>query len=263
MFIERLSPARENVDSSSGAIGTAVNNAIAELVPIIAEAPADAATRAVWLERMFDAHGTDQIPYIERLAYYWGELCGSTALASEWADRLIGLTRMALSPDKRIRGYFHGTSACLSVLLVAERFGELVELVDGDTFWPYKRWAVKALVAQGRHAEAVDYAERCRNAWASDTDIDAVCEGTLLSAGRIDEAYARYGLTANRAGTYVAWFMPTCGPPAPIRYDQGAESAGRCDEVRARIQTLVDKAQASNALVVEVIERCVHSREPG
>ena len=35
-LIERLSPALEHVDSSSGAIGTAVNNAIAELVPIIA-----------------------------------------------------------------------------------------------------------------------------------------------------------------------------------------------------------------------------------
>lgn len=33
-FLERVSPALENVDSSSGAIGTAVNNAIGELVRI-------------------------------------------------------------------------------------------------------------------------------------------------------------------------------------------------------------------------------------
>ena len=38
-LLERLSPALEHVDSSSGAIGTAVNNAIADLVPIIARAP--------------------------------------------------------------------------------------------------------------------------------------------------------------------------------------------------------------------------------
>jgi hypothetical protein len=44
-FIERLSPTLENVDSSSGAIGTAVNNAIGELVRVIAEAPADETTR--------------------------------------------------------------------------------------------------------------------------------------------------------------------------------------------------------------------------
>jgi broad specificity phosphatase PhoE len=35
-FLERVSPALEQVDSSSGAIGTAVNNAIVALVPVIA-----------------------------------------------------------------------------------------------------------------------------------------------------------------------------------------------------------------------------------
>jgi len=205
-LLERLSPALENVDSSSGAIGTAVNRAIADLVPIVAAAPADASTRAAWLERLFEAHGADQIPYIESLADYWGELCGSTDVASEWSDHLIGVTRMALSPDKNVRGYFHGTSACLSALFAAARYDELIDLVQSDVFWPYKRWAVKALAAQGRRAEAIPYAESCRSAWASDADIDGLCEQMLLSSGQVDEAYARYALTANRAGTYLAWF---------------------------------------------------------
>lgn len=99
-LIERLSPALENIDSSSGAIGTAVNHAIAELVPIITDAPADERTRAVWLKRLFDAHAADQIPYSERLADCWGELCGSVNVASAWADRLIGVTRR---PPRRRR----------------------------------------------------------------------------------------------------------------------------------------------------------------
>ena len=70
-LLERVSPALENVDSSSGAIGTAVNHTIAELVPVIVAAPADASTRAGWLERLFDAHSADQIPYIY--------LCGGVA----------------------------------------------------------------------------------------------------------------------------------------------------------------------------------------
>lgn len=205
-FIERLSPALENVDSSSGAIGTAVNSVIAELVPIIAGAPVDAITRSAWLERLFDAHAADQIPYIERLAEYWGELCGSAELASAWADRLIGVTRLALSPDKDVRGYFHGTSACLSALFMARRYDEILQLVNTDTIWPYKQWAVEALVAQGRHDEAIQYAESCRSPWASSAAIDALCERILLSLGRVDEAYDRYGLTANRATTYLAWF---------------------------------------------------------
>ena len=173
----------ENVDSSSGAIGTAVNHTIAELVPVIVDAPANARTRAAWLERLFDAHAADQIPYIERLADYWGELSGTAENASTWADRLVGITRLALSPDKTVRGYFHGTSACLSALFAAGRHDELIELVRGDIFWPYKRWAVKALVAQGRHMEAIAFAESCRNPWASDQDIDGLCEDILLSTG--------------------------------------------------------------------------------
>src|SRR5437660_8726225 len=43
-LLERISPALEHVDSSSGAIGSAVNRTIAELVPVIAGAPADART---------------------------------------------------------------------------------------------------------------------------------------------------------------------------------------------------------------------------
>jgi hypothetical protein len=41
LLIERLSPALEHVDSSSGAIGSAVNHAIDTLAQIIASAPAD------------------------------------------------------------------------------------------------------------------------------------------------------------------------------------------------------------------------------
>jgi hypothetical protein len=40
-LLERISPVLESVDSSSGSIGTAVHNAIEELVPIIGAAPAD------------------------------------------------------------------------------------------------------------------------------------------------------------------------------------------------------------------------------
>jgi len=116
------------------------------------------------------------------------------------------VTRLALSPDKDVRGYFHGTSACLSALFSAGRYDELIELVQGDKFWPHKRWAVKALVAQGREAEALNYAESSRSPWASDHDIDGLCEQILLSLGQADEAYARYGLTANRASTYLGWF---------------------------------------------------------
>jgi hypothetical protein len=136
IFLERVSPALEQVDSSSGAIGTAVNHAVEELVSTIAAVPADPETRDDWLERLFTAHEADEIPYIESLADHWGTLCGSVQVASAWADRLLDVTGLALSPDKSVRGHYHGTAACLSALYRAGRYDELIELLQVDCIWP-------------------------------------------------------------------------------------------------------------------------------
>ena len=48
LSLEKVSPALEHVDSSSGSIGTAVNHAIEELVSIIAKAPVALSLRARW-----------------------------------------------------------------------------------------------------------------------------------------------------------------------------------------------------------------------
>ena len=206
VLLEKLSPALERVDSSSGAIGTAVNKAITTLVPIIAMAPADDKLRLSWLERLYQAHADDDIPYIESLADFWGELCATPELAHHWADELLPTTRNALSRDKQMRGFFHGTAACLSALYSAGRYDDLLELLEHETFWDYKRWAIKALAAKGMHREALDMAEGSRSAWASDLEIDQLGEQILLSMGQTEEAYDRYGLHANRSGTYTAWF---------------------------------------------------------
>lgn len=206
ILLERLSPALEQIDSSSGAIGTAVNRAIHDLVPIISDAPADPGTRADWLERLWAAHEADDIPYIEGLTDYWGALCASEEVASDWADRLVGITSMALSPDPDLRGHFHGMTACFSALYRAERYAEIVDILQADTIWPYKLWAVKALAAMGRKSEAIRYAESCRGPWTPDGWVDALCEEILLSSGAVDEAYTRYGLRANRSATYLATF---------------------------------------------------------
>ena len=58
----------------------------------------------------------------------------------------------------------------------------------------------------GRAADAVRYAEEGRALNDSPVAIARVCEDTLLSTGQRDEAYQRYGLIANQAATYAAWF---------------------------------------------------------
>jgi hypothetical protein len=230
-FLERVSPALEQIDSSSGAIGSAVNRAIVDLVVIIADAPAGQRTREKWLDRLWEAHEADAIPYIETLADYWGDLCGSSEVASEWADRLIGITRMALSPDPKMRGHFHGTSACLSALFRAERYAEIIDILEAEKFWHYTRWAVKAYAARGEKAEAIKYAESLRGPWMPDGSVDRVCEEILLSSGLAEEAYERYGRGANRRGTYLATFraVATKYPhkqPSEILADLAADTPG-------------------------------------
>ncbi|MEN0064117.1 MAG: hypothetical protein AAGA48_18340 [Myxococcota bacterium] len=208
VFLEKMSPAIEQVDGSSGAMGSTVNQAVEVLSEIIASSPADAPTRDAWLERLWDAYQADDIPYIEHLGDLWGELCASKEVASQWADRLIETTRMAWSPDPDLRGFFKGSTNCLSALLAAGRYDDLLELLELErhNMWVYRQFGVRALAAQGRTMEAIRYTEEGRGLNDSPVAIAQLCEEVLLSAGLVDEAYQRYGLVANRSRTYTTWF---------------------------------------------------------
>jgi hypothetical protein len=154
LFLERLSPALEHVDSSSGSIGRAVNSAIKALVPIVAAAPADGTLRDKWLERLWRSVEDDDMPYIEGLADYWGDLCATPECASRWADRFIEVVRMVWRPERRPGEYFKGDSACLSALFKAGRYDEILGLLETapHKYWHYRKWGVKALVAMGKSA---------------------------------------------------------------------------------------------------------------
>lgn len=209
LLIERLSPALEQVDSSSGAIGNTVNKAIEALVPIIANAPADDQLRGKWLERLWKAIEEDNIPYIELLPEHWGTLCHSPQLASHWADTLMAPVRITWSQKRSAdSGYFKGTPACLSALLKAGRFEEIMELLDLAPFmsWNDRKWGVKALAAMGKKAEALRYAEDSRDNYSSPIAIAQTCEELLLASGMAEEAYSRYAIEANQKSTYLATF---------------------------------------------------------
>lgn len=212
LFLQKLSPALQNIDGSSGSIGTAANRAIEALVPIIAKAPVDLSLRRKWLEKLYQAHADDQVPYIESLADYWGELCACPELAAEWADRLAGTVETVFRRSKDEFGYFHGTPMAFSALLASGQYERLLALIDlyARKFWSYRKWGVNALVALGRKAEAIRYAEDCRGLNEPSWQIAQACEAILLSSGMADEAYAKYAYEANQAGTYLATFRVIC-----------------------------------------------------
>ena len=206
-LMERIWPAFQDVDTSSGALGGAVYWAQVELLPIAISAPADRKTRDKWLDRLWQAIEDDGVDYLSTVGRRWGELCGSREVASAWADRFLGLLRSAWS-DPRLGNYVRGTNVCLSSLLAAGRHRELLEVLalERYPFWPHREFGMRALLSEARMHEALAYAEASRGLNQPDAAIDAACEKILLDLGRVDEAYEKYALTANRSSTGVATF---------------------------------------------------------
>ncbi|MDQ6951553.1 MAG: hypothetical protein Q9M26_07800 [Mariprofundales bacterium] len=203
LFLERLPSALTHVDSSSGAIGGAVNRAIESLVPIIAQAPADEDLREQWLERLWQAVEDDDMPYIEALPRDWGALCATRERALQWAKRFESTLRAMWQHGDY--GHFNGTYACLDCLLHAEHYQELIDLIGKAPRigWDCRCYGVRALAALGKHAEAIRYAEESQqDRYASLASITAACEEVLLSCGMVDEAYSSYAILANTKNTY-------------------------------------------------------------
>lgn len=235
VFLERVSPAIEQVDGSSGAIGTAVNRAVEDLVAIIAEAPADAPTRDAWLERLWEAHADDQIPYIERLADYWGDLCASKETASAWVDRLLGITRSALSPDKSLREHFHGTTACLSALYRAERYSEIIGALVTTTPGDEGKWftAAKEL---GLFDAAIALART------------SPCDPKTLARAARDHAAEQPAFAVEAGHAALAWLVEGFGYEITsadvwLAYSaamKAGETLGRAVETKERIRQLAD-----------------------
>jgi hypothetical protein len=205
-LIEKIWPAFEHVDSSSGAIGTAVNNAVDALVGILRDAPADDKTRDRWLERLFEALQDDGVDYLWLLGDRWGEICVTPERASRWADGLTSTTRMAWSGPPG--GHFAGATACLSCLNKAGRYEEVLELLELRRYpsWSYRRYGVEALLGREQAEEALGYAEASRGLNQPDSLIDEACERILIASGREEEAYRRYALSANRRMSNLATF---------------------------------------------------------
>lgn len=207
LLMERLWPAFEHIDTSSGALGSAVNWTLGELIPVIAGAPADAKTRGRWLDRLWQAIRDDGVSYLSLVEERWGELCASAEVASRWADEILPLLRRVWS-EEHPGDFVSGTDLCLSSLLAAGRYQELLDILalKERPIWPWRRYGIRALRAQGLLDKALAYAEASRGLNIPNSAVDAECEQILFAAGRREEAYARYALTANQANTGLATF---------------------------------------------------------
>ena len=204
-LMERLWPALQDIDSSSGALGSAVNRTLNELIPILIDAPADQKTRAKWLERLYDAVQDDGVQYLAPVEERWGEIARFPDLINAYADELLDLVRRAWSNHTSFQ-YVIGTDICLSCLLESGRHADLLELLERPRtkHWSARQFGASALFRQGLWEAAIAYAEASRSALNPGFDgpsINRFCENVLIKMGRSDEAYKRYGLLASGGGT--------------------------------------------------------------
>ena len=207
-LIERLWPSLEAIDTSSGALGNAVYRTLKEIIPIIVAAPVGQNTRSTWCDRLFEAIEEDGVDYLSPAADQWGSICHFEELANQWADRLLPLLRSAWSGSAS--GWVKGGTICLSCLVRTERYDELRGLLNLKTyrFWCLDQYWANALVQQGDVDGALAFAEsQLENLQSNDArSIEEYCERLLLSAGRSDEAYRKYGLSASLSGTNLATY---------------------------------------------------------
>ncbi|MGA2170958.1 MAG: hypothetical protein ABSG62_22460 [Terracidiphilus sp.] len=156
ILMERIWPALECVDSSSGAIGSTAGWTLTELLPIVIDAPADRKTRDLWLDRLYQAILEDGVDFLWLPQERWGQLCGSVEVSSQWVNEILPLLKAAWT-DPRPGGYVRETCMCLSSLLAAGRHEELFDLLALQRFpyWSYRKFGVQALCAEGRIEEAL------------------------------------------------------------------------------------------------------------
>ena len=252
-LIERLWPALQDIDTSSGSLGGVVHRTLDDLIAILISAPADVATRSAWLERLFQAVVDDGVQYLAPVEDRWGEIAVYPALMEDYAERLRGMIQRVWVAEPP-GGHVIGTTICLSCLLETGRYGDLIELLGCARvrWWHWHRFGAEALARHGMWDAAITYADACRGPHGNDDRwIDRFCEDVLIKSGRTKEAYRRYGLTTVTGPTYLSMYRETVK-----RYPDRDRRQVLLDLIEARGQRGKWFAAAKDAGFVDIALLC-------
>jgi hypothetical protein len=205
---ERIWPAFEHIDTSTGALGTAVYRTLTDLVQVLIAAAAPEPARAKWLERLRTAIEDDGVQYLQPISDRFGEIAVYRNLQNMHADRDLDMIRSAWA-DHSSFAFVATATLTLSCLLEAARYEELTELVglQKSRYWSDDRFVAEALLRQGREEDALAHAESLlrkeQRPWGFH-DISRFCETILVQQGREEDAYRRFGLPSASGNTYLA-----------------------------------------------------------
>jgi hypothetical protein len=195
LFIEKCWRAIEHIDSSSGAIGTAVNNALIEMVQIIHDAPLAIQERQKLTERIWESWQEEGYGYYDELSKRWVEICVKPEILIYWADNFLPIVKNVFSSDTP-GSYFKGSEPCLSCLFETGRYDELIEIIQSDPkpMFHYRKYFIKVIAARGDIEKALSMIDESLYDSYSSIEAANLGEDILLNAGRTEEAYKRYGL---------------------------------------------------------------------
>jgi len=195
LFIEKCWKAIEHIDSSSGAIGNIVNNAIIEMVEVIAKAKLSSKDRLKLIERIWESWQEEGYGYYDMLSEFWPLLCVEPDIMNYWADYFLPVVKNVFSST--VPGsYFKGSEPCLACLYEVGRFDEIAEILqskDKPMFY-YQKYMIKVVVATGDIEKALEMVDEYLYDTYSPYQAVYLGEEILLNAGRIEEAYKRYAL---------------------------------------------------------------------
>ena len=193
-LIEKLSPAFENVDDSSGRLQAVIRDVFEQFVPLIGTVEVAPKTREAWLERLWQAMVDDEMPWIERLGDHWGTLCGSPEVASAWADELLPGLRAAWAPSAKGHGWYSGTIPCLSSLYAAGRHAELLALLESaKNVVPTSISTAEAIVAESEDVRTRAQHEAQRLVSDAHTRSDETIAGAEAKAAELVARAERQG----------------------------------------------------------------------
>lgn len=105
--------------------------------------------------------------------------------------------------------YFRGTFVCFESLYKAERYTELLELLQSRNFRFdfYQAYAVKTLLKLNRNDEALPIIDECRRISRNGTAaIDQVLVDFNLAPPPVEFIYGPDACKALRKGTYIGWY---------------------------------------------------------
>jgi hypothetical protein len=143
---------------------------------VLAAAPCPAATRELWLARLWAALAADAAGHLRRLAEHWGSLCAGPAVAAAWAERLLPGAREAVASA--------GSVACLASQVAAGEHEAALALLAALAIavWPERQFGVLALAARGEVDAALAFAAASNPLGHRHAqDIARVCEAVLLA----------------------------------------------------------------------------------